>query len=120
MELSETIINKHQVSSKRDELLPKFSLGQKVRLLKDVKNDGTFASKRVGEVLAKAGEEGYIRHMGDFLQVIRVYDVDFITQGAIIGCREEELENADTSFMNDVECELEWLRKHRENKKTQS
>jgi nitrogen fixation protein NifZ len=79
----------------RNEDLPLFEFGQRVRLKGDVRADGTYSFAKTGEVIALKGEEGYVRNIGSFLQTIRVYDVDFIASGRLIGCREEELENAD-------------------------
>ena len=101
--------------SERDADLPLFQLGQKVRLKRDIRNDGTYAFTKVGEFLAYAGEEGYVRHMGDFLQVIRVYDVDFIGTGRLIGCREDEIESAD-DLSSEIDEEIAWLAAHRAKK----
>jgi nitrogen fixation protein NifZ len=78
--------------SERDSDLPLFELGQKTRLKKDVRADGTYSFAKMGEIIAYAGEEGYVRNIGSFLQVIRIYDIDFIASGRLIGCREDELE----------------------------
>lgn len=105
--------------SKRDEILPLFRIGERVRLIKDIRNDGTFPFARVGDVLMKAGEEGYVKDRGDFLQVIRVYEVEFIAHGVVYGCREEELVAASEEDYDEVADELEWLRRHREQKRQQ-
>lgn len=105
--------HKYSSPSARDEVLPKFGFGQRVRLLKEIRNDGTFPFAKIGDILMEAGSEGYVRDMGDFLQVIRVYEVEFIEAGKVYGCREEELENADDDYENDVEEELRWIREHR-------
>lgn len=110
---------KYVSSSTKDEILPSFRMGQKVRLIRDIKNDGTYPFAPVGAVLIKAGAEGYVRHIGDFLQTIRVYEVNFIEQNFAVGCREFELEPADEEFYDEVEEELKWLREHRA-KKAQS
>lgn len=81
--------------SGKDEERAKFFLGQKVMLLEDVKNDGTYPYLSIGAVMIKKGCIGYIRHVGEFLQVIRVYEVHFMDEEAVvevIGCREHELE----------------------------
>ena len=106
---------KHDSISDRDADLPLFQLGQRVRLKRDVRNDGTYAFTKIGEYLAYAGEEGYIRHMGSFLQVIRVYDVDFFESGRLIGCREDELESAEP-LDAEVASELAYLKAHRDRK----
>ncbi len=84
--------------SGKDEDEPKFRIGQKVKLLDDVVNDGTYPHAKIGTLMMPKGSVGYIKDMGEFLQVIRVYEVHFIDAGVeleIIGCREHELEAVD-------------------------
>lgn len=84
--------------SGRDEEEAKFRMGQKVKLVSDVVNDGTYPHAKIGELMMPAGSVGYIKDMGEFLQVIRVYEVHFIgtnTVLEIIGCREHELAAVD-------------------------
>lgn len=104
--------------SGKDEEKPKFFLGQKVKLLEDVKNDGTYPYSKIGDVMMKAGSIGYIRSMGEFLQVIRVYEVHFLDINApveVIGCREHELEAMEP--YRDLEAEeREWMMNHTKNK----
>ena len=81
--------------SGKDETEAKFFIGQKVKLLSDIKNDGTYPYLPIGAVMIKKDCIGYIRHVGEFLQVIRVYEVHFMDAEAVIeviGCREHELE----------------------------
>ncbi|MEA3352518.1 MAG: nitrogen fixation protein NifZ [Campylobacterota bacterium] len=84
--------------SGRDEEEPKFKEGQKVTLLEDIVNDGTYPHAKIGTLMMPKGSTGYIKSMGEFLQVIRVYEVHFIgseMEVEIIGCREHELEALD-------------------------
>lgn len=100
--------------SKKDDILPLFRIGERVRLTKAIRNDGTYPHAPVGEVLVDAGAEGYVRKIGDFLQVIRVYEVIFIEEGRVFGCREAELESAaEEDGYDEVEEELRWLKEHR-------
>ena len=102
-------------ASTKDEKLPRFNIGQKVRLIKDIRNDGTFPYASVGETLVQAGDEGYIRDRGDFLQTIRVYEVNFIGANRIFGCREFELEPLEEDeYAQEVAEELAWIKRHRE------
>ena len=81
--------------SGRDEDEPKFHTGQKVKLLEDVVNDGTYPHSKIGTLMMKKDSVGYIKDMGDFLQVIRVYEVHFFgtdMEVDCIGCREHELQ----------------------------
>ena len=74
------------------DLPPAFEIGQKVRLRKLIKNDGTFPGQEIGAVLAKKGDIGYIATIGTFLQNSYIYAVHFMETGFIVGCRKKELE----------------------------
>jgi len=105
--------NLYKMSTK-DEILSVFRVGQRVRLVKSIRNDGTYPHARVGDVLVEAGAEGYVRKIGDFLQTIRVYEVTFIEEGLTFGCREAELEAArEEDGYDEVAEELKWLKEHR-------
>ncbi|WP_427160101.1 nitrogen fixation protein NifZ [Aliinostoc sp. HNIBRCY26] len=81
---------------------PAFDLGEKVRLRKQIKNDGTFPGRDIGEILAKKGEIGYVASIGTFLQRSYIYAVHFLEKGIIIGCREKELESAEENHESNV------------------
>ena len=101
-------------SSTKDEILTVFRVGQRVRLTKAIRNDGTYPFAKIGEFLVEAGAEGYVRKIGDFLQTIRVYEVAFIEEGMAFGCREAELEAAlEEDGYDEVAEELRWLKEHR-------
>lgn len=105
--------NLYKMSTK-DEILSLYRVGQRVRLIKSIRNDGTYPHARVGDVLIEAGAEGYVRKIGDFLQSIRVYEVNFIEEGLIFGCREAELESAlEEDGYDEVAEELRWIKEHR-------
>lgn len=105
--------NLYKMSTK-DEILSVFRIGERVRLVKAIRNDGTYPHARVGDVLVEAGSEGYVRKIGDFLQTIRVYEVNFIEEGLTFGCREAELESAlEEDGYDEVAEELKWLKEHR-------
>ncbi|MGO9486376.1 MAG: nitrogen fixation protein NifZ [Rhodomicrobium sp.] len=76
--------------------LPAFDYGEKVRSLRDIRNDGTFAGKDIGELLCKKGEEGYVISIGTFLQQYYIYGVEFISTGYRVGMKSKELELAET------------------------
>ena len=107
-----------QVSaSTKDEILPAFRLGQRVRMTKAIKNDGSNPFNEPNEVLVQAGAEGYVKFIGDWLQVVRIYEVHFIEEGDTYGCRESELEAIDDlDGYDEVEEELRWIREHRAQK----
>ncbi|HLP92282.1 MAG TPA: nitrogen fixation protein NifZ [Nostocaceae cyanobacterium] len=79
---------------------PVFEIGQKVRVKKLIKNDGTFAGREIGEVLAKIGDVGYVASIGTFLQSYYIYAVHFLEKGYIVGCRKRELESAEEKHEN--------------------
>lgn len=71
---------------------PIFEMGEKVRVRKLIRNDGTFPGQDIGATLAKKGEEGYIVGIGTYLQTYYIYAVHFLEKGFIVGCRKKELE----------------------------
>ncbi|MDR0579085.1 MAG: nitrogen fixation protein NifZ [Campylobacteraceae bacterium] len=105
-----------------DESRPKFFVGQKVKLLKDIKNDGTYPYLKIGELMMRAGAVGYVRKIGEFLQVIRVYEVHFMDLNAIVevvGCKDNELEALEP--YKDIEAEdAKWLENYYKNKNLKS
>lgn len=105
--------------SGKDEEKAKFGVGQKVKLLSDIVNDGTYPHAKIGILMMPKGSVGYIKSIGEFLQVIRVYEVHFFgvldVPVEIVGCREHELEALE-DYRDEVEEELEFMRKHREEK----
>ena len=113
-----TVAQQDQISaSTKDEILPVFRMGQRVRITKPIRNDGSNPFHAPDAILVQPGAEGYVKHIGDFLQVIRIYDVHFIEEGATFGCREAELEAADEyDGYDEVEEELRWIREHRAKK----
>jgi len=113
MELTHAQASQVSASSK-DEILPVFRIGQRVKITKPVRNDGTNPFHAPDAILIQPGAEGYVTSIGDFLQVIRIYEVHFIEEGSTFGCREAELiavEEADG--YDEVEEELRWIREHR-------
>jgi nitrogen fixation protein NifZ len=112
-------------ASTRDEILPAFRLGERVRIKKPIRNDGSNPFRGPDEILVYPGAEGYVKFIGDFLQVIRIYEVHFIEEGETYGCREAELESAaEYDGYDEVAEELKWIKEHRAQraaeKKTQS
>lgn len=75
----------------------RFEIGEKVRLLFDIKSDGTtFGSKR-GNLIQRQGAIGYIKKQ-DFLLEREVYNVHFLETSQVIGCREHELIDGDLAW----------------------
>ena len=74
---------------------PQFDYGEKVRSRKNVRNDGTFPGKEVGDILVKKGDVGYVTSIGTFLQQFYIYGVEFIVNGYRVGMKARELESLD-------------------------
>lgn len=77
-----------------------FDYGEKVRVIKNIRNDGTFMGKNRGALLIRRGSEGYIKGVGKFLQDQVIYQVHFLEQGCTVGCRETELGDLATPWVN--------------------
>ena len=71
---------------------PYFSFGEKVKAKRVIRNDGTYAGKEIGEILAKKGEVGYVVSIGTFLQQFYIYGVEFVESGNRVGMKRKELE----------------------------
>jgi len=69
--------------------------GEAVRLTRNVRNDGTYPGLEPGDFLVRRGSIGYVVDVGTFLQDQIIYSVNFIDEGKVVGCREEELIGAD-------------------------
>jgi len=78
-------------------LPPTFEIGEKVRVRKLLKNDGTFPGKEVGQVLVNKGDIGYIASIGTYLQTSYIYAVHFLETGFVVGCMKKELESVEES-----------------------
>ena len=76
-------------------LPPTFDLDQKVRVLKKIRNDGTYPGEPTGKPLVEQGEEGYIIGIGTYLQNSYIYSVHFLETNRIVGCLGRELELAE-------------------------
>jgi nitrogen fixation protein NifZ len=78
---------------------PVFEYGQKVHSLMNIRNDGTFPGKEIGDVLVKKGDVGYVASIGTFLQQFYIYGVDFYERGYIVGMKARELDTAETESL---------------------
>ena len=70
---------------------PRFEYGDEVRLIRNVRNDGTFPGTEVGQLLMKRGAVGCVYDVGTYLQDQLIYKVHFLGENKTVGCREEEL-----------------------------
>lgn len=73
----------------------RWEYGDGVRLVRNVKNDGTYPGLPVGAPLVRRGTIGHVIDVGTFLQDQIIYSVHFLEEGRIVGCREEELIDID-------------------------
>jgi nitrogen fixation protein NifZ len=73
---------------------PAFDYGEEVRVLRNVRNDGTFPGLATGTLLIRRGSTGFVRDVGTFLQDQIIYSVHFLAEDKLVGCREEELQGA--------------------------
>jgi nitrogen fixation protein NifZ len=78
---------------------PKYAYGEAVRLIRNVRNDGTFSGSATGELLVRRGEVGHVRDVGTYLQDQLIYAVHFVRSGRVVGCREEELTDPDEPWV---------------------
>jgi len=73
-------------------LVPKFEWGQRVQVIEDVYNDGSYPDQPVDALLAKSGDMGEIVNIGMLEETKRpLYLVEFESTRFVIGCLEEEL-----------------------------
>jgi nitrogen fixation protein NifZ len=82
---------------------PLYDYGAKVVARFNIRNDGTFRGKEIGELLVQKGDVGYVASIGTFLQQYYIYGVDFYQRGNMVGMRSREL----TAFEQQTESEDE-------------
>lgn len=80
-------------------MLPEFDYGDEVRVLRNVRNDGTYPGLETGKLLVRRGSVGFVRDRGTFLQDQLIYSVHFLAEDRLVGCREEELQRADAPWV---------------------
>lgn len=73
---------------------PAYEYGQEVRLIRNVRNDGTYPGMATGALLVRRGSVGCVYDVGTYLQDQLIYRVHFLDAGRTIGCRQEELISA--------------------------
>ena len=74
-------------------LKSEFEIGDSVRVLRPIRNDGTYPGMARGDLLIRRGSVGVVRDVGTFLQDQIIYAVHFIDEDRIVGCREEEVQD---------------------------
>jgi nitrogen fixation protein NifZ len=76
-----------------------WDLGDRVRVVRNVRNDGTYPGVETGELLVRRGSLGAVVDIGTFLQDQIIYSVHFLDDDLIVGCREEELIDGDEDWV---------------------
>lgn len=76
----------------------RWEVGDAVRVVRNVRNDGTYPGAPMGELLIRRGSVGHVVDIGTFLQDQIIYAVHFLEAGKIVGCREEELIDIDAPW----------------------
>ncbi|TCU04043.1 nitrogen fixation protein NifZ [Rhizobium sullae] len=74
---------------------PRFTPGERVRAASQVRNDGSYPGKDIGENLVRRGDEGVVRDVGTFLQQFYIYAVEWVDRGSIVGMRAYEITSLD-------------------------
>ncbi len=77
---------------------PRYEFGDEVRVVRNVRNDGTYPGEATGALLIRRGSTGFVRDVGTFLQDQVIYTVHFLDRDRVVGCREEELQPADAPW----------------------
>ena len=80
-------------------MLTEFDFGDAVRVIRNVKDDGTYPGASAGTLLVRRGSVGHVVDIGTFLQDQIIYSVHFLDERRIVGCREEELIGADEEWI---------------------
>jgi len=77
----------------------RFDYGDSVRVVRNVRNDGTYPGLDMGAFLVRRGSVGYVQNVGTYLQDQVVYSVHFMDEDKLVGCREEELIGANEPWI---------------------
>lgn len=70
---------------------PLYAEGDELRVIRNIRNDGSFPGRDKGELLIRRGSTGFVTNIGTFLQDQIIYTLHFMDLGLQVGCREEEL-----------------------------
>jgi nitrogen fixation protein NifZ len=77
----------------------RFRQGDAVRVIRNIRNDGTYPGEEVGTLLVRRGSVGYVKDIGTFLQDQVICSVHFLDCDRLVGCREEELQAESDPWM---------------------
>ncbi len=75
-----------------------WDFGDAVRVVRNVRNDGTYPGVPIGELLVRRGSVGHVVDIGTFLQDQIIYSVHFLDAGKVVGCRQDELIGLDEAW----------------------
>lgn len=77
---------------------PRWQTGDTLRVMRNLRDDGTFPGAARGELLVRRGAIGTVIDIGSFLIDQVIYSIHFLDAGRIVGCREEELIGLDEAW----------------------
>lgn len=77
---------------------PAFAYGERVIARINVRNDGTFPGREVGDLLVAKGDWGYVTSIGSFLNQFYIYGVEFVDHGRRVGMKKRELVSMDAAL----------------------
>jgi nitrogen fixation protein NifZ len=77
----------------------RFESDTEVRVIRNVRNDGSFIELNKGELLVEAGSVGIVRTYGYFLQTQIIYQVFFPDINRVVGIRDTELIPSDVPWI---------------------
>ena len=78
---------------------PQFTFSEAVRVVRAIRNDGTYAGLPSGALLVRRGSIGYVRDWGVFLQDQIIYQIHVPDCDRVVGCREQELIAGDRPWL---------------------
>ncbi|PMH44845.1 nitrogen fixation protein NifZ [Vibrio sp. 10N.286.49.B3] len=78
---------------------PRFFSGSDVRVVRNIRNDGSFKSSIKGDLLVPEGEVGIVKSYGYFLQDQVIYQIYFPNIDQVVGVRDTEV----------IASHLEWI-----------
>ncbi|WP_425319155.1 nitrogen fixation protein NifZ [Ectothiorhodospira mobilis] len=76
-----------------------YDYGTRVRVVRSLRNDGTYPGLDRGDLLVRRGAVGVVIGRGTFLQDQVIYSVHFLDVDRVVGCRDRELIPADAPWV---------------------
>jgi len=77
----------------------RFAPGSEVRIVRNIRNDGSFHNLEKGELLVEAGSVGIVRTYGYFLQTQIIYQVFIPEYNRVVGVRDSEVIDAKLAWV---------------------